>query len=87
MEHTRPRKRHPTTSDRIDKAQPAYIVVDKFGGLAKFCQVTGWPTSTVHDWLVKGLIPADRQARTLELAALHRVRVKAVDFVPQPKAA
>lgn len=81
-----PRKR-PTTSPRIDQSQPAYVVVEKFGGLASFCEVTGWPTSTVHDWLVKGLIPADRQARVLELAQERRVRVKPVDFVPTPKAA
>lgn len=87
MQQPRPRKRLPTTSDRIDKEAPAYVVVDKFGGLAEFCRITGWPTSTVHDWLVKGLIPADRQARTLELSKEHRKPVKPTDFVPVPKAA
>lgn len=87
MEKPRRRKRLPTTSDRIDQAAPAYVVVDKFGGLAEFCRITGWPSSTVHDWLVKGLIPADRQARVLELARDHRKPVKPADFVPVPKAA
>lgn len=77
-----------TTSERIDQKQPAYVVImDKWGGLAAFCRDTGWPTSTVHDWLVKGLIPADRQARVLELAAEHRKKIKPADFVPVPKAA
>ena len=50
MQQPRPaRKRLPTTSDRIDQTAPAYIVVDKWGGLAEFCRDTGWPTSTVHD--------------------------------------
>ena len=87
MDKPRRRKRLPTTSDRIDQTQPAFIVVDKWGGLADFCRDTGWPTSTVHDWLVKGLIPADRQARVLELARELRKPVKPLDFVPVPKAA
>jgi len=87
MQQPRRRKRHPTITDRIDQTAPAYIVVDKWGGLAEFCRDTGWPTSTVHDWLVKGLIPADRQARVLELAAELRKKIKPADFVPVPRAA
>ncbi len=76
------------TSDRVDQNAPAYVViVTKWGGLSSFCTDTGWPSSTVHDWLVKGLIPADRQARVLELARDLRKPVKPVDFVPVPKAA
>jgi hypothetical protein len=87
---TTPKRRYrrvPIRSEKVDTTAPAYVVVDKFGGLAEFCRITGWPSSTVHDWLVKGLIPADRQARVLELARDHRKAVKPADFVPVPSAA
>ena len=52
-----PRKQRETTSERIDKAKPAFLVVDKFGGLTRFCQLTGFSLSTVHSWQVRGIIP------------------------------
>jgi hypothetical protein len=55
-----------TISENVDQNTPAYRVVQKAGGLAKFCEDFDFPTSTVHSWLAKrpgrphsGLIPAN----------------------------
>lgn len=54
-----PRHRRATTSKRVKKDAPAYrIIVEKFGGLANFCEATGFDRSTVHGWLRNGLVPA-----------------------------
>lgn len=57
----KPRK----VSDLIDTNAPAYRVVQKGGGLTKFCKDFDFSTSTVHSWLTKrngrggsGLIPS-----------------------------
>lgn len=57
-----PRK---TTSELIDQNSVAFRIVQKAGGLSKFCEDFDFPTSTVHSWLTKrngrgksGLIPA-----------------------------
>lgn len=47
-----------TTSERIDQSKPAYLIVRKCGGLAAFCRWYGFKTSTVHSWLLSGLIPS-----------------------------
>jgi hypothetical protein len=67
-----PRK---TTSELIDQTSPAFRVVQKGGGLTKFCEDFDFPTSTVHSWLTKrngrgrsGLIPS----RTRFVAELGR---------------
>jgi hypothetical protein len=86
MQQMRTRNRLPPAST-IDPDAPASVVVRKFGGLARFCQLTGFATSTVHDWMVKGLIPAARQEHVLAVAAEHRIKVKPAEFVPTPKAA
>lgn len=75
------------TSDRIDRTAPASIVIEKFGGLTRFCELTAVPTSTAHSWAEVGLIPARRQAHILQVAATHSVPVTPPDFVPRAQAA
>lgn len=74
QEHSehRPRK---TTSESVDQNSPAFRVVQKGGGLSRFCEQFDFPTSTVHSWIAKrngrgmsGLIPA----RTRWCADLNR---------------
>lgn len=74
------RRIHP----EIDVESPAFIVVDKFGGLAKFCEISGYARSTVYDWLRKGLIPSDKHEPILALAVEHRKTVRRADFVREP---
>jgi hypothetical protein len=63
---------------------PASRIVERFGGLARFCEWTGYKRSTVWNWLLRGFIPADRQPHVLESARLHGVEIAAADFVYDP---
>lgn len=47
-----------TTSDNIDQTKPAYLIIQKGGGLSAFCRDYDFPTSTVHSWMLSGLIPS-----------------------------
>lgn len=77
------RKRRKISAE-IDRGAPAFLVIERFGGLTKFCDMCRYPTSTAYDWLKKGLIPADHQAHILTIARQHRVRIQPADFVPVP---
>ncbi len=70
-------------SDRVDPDAPAARVIDKFGGLSKFCQASGINTSTVHDWLVKGLIPQVRWPAIMGLARELDIELSQTDFLDQ----
>lgn len=81
-----------TTSDRIDQSSPAYRVVKKAGGLAQFCRDFDFKTSTVHSWLLRGLIPSRTRhdptiGRTVSYQAyiIHRGREldPPVDYLPE----
>jgi hypothetical protein len=71
-------------SGSINPEMPASVVVTRFGGLTRFCEWTGFPTSTVWNWMAKGYIPAERQPHVLERAERHGVELEAADFVFQP---
>lgn len=77
-------RKRPIRSDNVDPRMPASIVVSKFGGLSRFCEWTGYKSSTVWNWLVKGYVPADRQTHVLDMAKLHGVEVDPADFVYNP---
>lgn len=66
----------------IDRTRPAYLVIERFDSLADFCKKTGYHSSTVYDWLLKGLIPADRQEYILNIARQHRIELPPILFVP-----
>lgn len=51
-------RRRRTTSPHVDPRMPASRVVDLFGGMANFCDATGFGRSTVFAWMRNGLIPA-----------------------------
>lgn len=51
------RKPRAITSEKVDQDRPAFRIIAKFGGLTRFCEITGFPISTVHGWTVTGLIP------------------------------
>lgn len=67
------RKQRKITSERIDQTKPAFMVVNAFGGLTRFCEITGFAPSTVHSWLVNGLIPS----RYLDDSDLGRISYQA----------
>ena len=70
-------------SDKIDGDAPAARVIDKVGGLSAFCKHFVWATSTVHDWLVKGLIPQAHWPMILQTAKHLGLDLVALDFVDQ----
>lgn len=83
------RKQRRIISDRVDPAKPASVVINRFGGLTRFCELTGYPSSTAHGWTVSGYIPAQRKghsvhAHILAVAAAERIAVEASDFVERP---
>ncbi len=80
------RKTREITSDSINPQMPASVVVAKFGGLTRFCDWTGFKTSTVWNWQRKGFIPAERQSHVLETARRFGVQIEPGDFVFQPEA-
>lgn len=55
------RKQREITSERIDQSKPASIVVTKAGGLTSFAREYDFPTSTVHSWMLAGLIPSRKR--------------------------
>lgn len=81
------RKPRKLVSPKVDPTKPAYLIVQKFGGLAKFCQICEWPMSTVHSWLTTGLIPSRKrdgnsyQSFIMERGASHGIEVLPRDFI------
>ncbi len=73
--------------DRIDRNKPAARIAEKFGGLVKLSEALGKNPSTVHRWLVGGLIPSKHQAAVLDAARRAKVKVRAEDFIPEPEPA
>lgn len=84
------RKQRAVTSKRIDQTKPAFIVIhEKFGGLTNFCRLTGYPTSTAHEWMVNGCFPARRgeqsvHAHILQVASDNKIRIRAADLIETP---
>jgi hypothetical protein len=88
------RKQREITNERIDQTKPAFIVIDKAGGLTSFCRDYDYKTSTVYGWLESGFIPTrPRPTVAGEMShqawILHRSRelkhgVKPTDFIEQP---
>lgn len=79
-----PRKPRAIRSDKVDPRMPASVVVEKFGGLTRFSDWTGYPTSTVWNWMIVGFIPPRKQSHVLDMARLHGVEVAPADFVFDP---
>lgn len=86
-------KQRAITSERVDPNKPASRVINKFGGLTRFCQLTGFATSTAHGWTLRGYIPPhgrgdDRSVsyhvRIMEIAAENKIELSATDFIDQP---
>ena len=87
------RKARTPSADTIDQAAPAWIVVSKFGGLARICEIAQQngiklPTSTVWGWVRRGDIPPRRvpEIKALALKAKPIVRLKDSDFIRQTAA-
>lgn len=57
MDEPKPRKQRKVTSKHIDETKPAPRIVAKAGGLTKFCEITGFPTSTVFRHMKNGFFP------------------------------
>lgn len=84
-------------SVKIDATAPATRVVNKFGGLSAFCEATGFATSTVHSWQVRGLVPSrmmdtaegrmSYQAWIMRCGKERGVEIDATDFIEQTAAA
>lgn len=55
------RKPRRITSENIDETKPAAIIIAKAGGLTNFCRDYDFATSTVHSWMLNGLIPTRKR--------------------------
>jgi hypothetical protein len=86
------RKPRTITSDRVKAEAPAARIVEKFGGLSRFCEICDFAHGTVHGWMTNGLIPAkvrDGMSYTawiIAKAAVHEIELTAEDFIDQPGA-
>lgn len=84
------RKQRQIISDRVDESMPASIVINKFGGLSRFCEITGFAISTVHGWTVSGFVPNRKkngvsyQAYIMATAAEKGIELEPSDFFEQP---
>jgi hypothetical protein len=65
----------------IDRTKPASIIVEKFSGIKRFCEATGYKLGTVHRWLVKGYIDGKYHAHILGCAKAKRIKLGPIDFV------
>lgn len=45
-------------NENLDEDMPSNRVILAFGGLARFCELTGFGMSTVYAWQKSGLVPA-----------------------------
>jgi hypothetical protein len=85
-----PRKQRRTISPKVDESKPAALIINqRFRGLTNFCNLTGYPTSTAHGWLVSGYIPAQRKrksihAHILSTAQANEIEMDPSDFVEKP---
>lgn len=64
---------------RIDLSKPASKIVAKFGGLARYCDISGDSPSTVDGWLVRGTVPKRHHARIADLGAAQTPAIKISD--------
>lgn len=77
-----------SNSDNIDKNKPAYIIINKFGGLKNFCDASQkvldkkYATSTVWSWMINGLIPMSHIPNIKKIALSEKVKIKDSDFIP-----
>jgi hypothetical protein len=71
------------TNPAISRESPAWrVIVIRFEGLARFCAACGIASSTAYDWLLKGLIPADRVPRIKRIAIELKIPLERGDFEP-----
>jgi hypothetical protein len=81
------RKQRKITNEQIDQNKPAFLIIDRCGGLTKFCEDFSYSASTVYGWLESGLIPAKmRQTPKGELShqAWILVRARELGVVIEP---
>lgn len=83
------RKQRKIISGKVDRSKPASRVIDAFGGLTRFCELTGYASSTAHGWTVSGYIPAHRKGQSihghiLAVAGREGVKIEPGDFVDSP---
>jgi hypothetical protein len=60
-------------------------IIEKFGTIADLARELGVPMTTVSSWGRANQIPAWRQPKILELAALRGIELSTADF-PLPEA-
>lgn len=85
------KKQRIISSDRVMTDRPAHRIVDKFGGLSRFCELCDFPIATVHSWLTRsGSIPAkyrgdlSYQAWIMAKAIEHEIPLELADFLDMP---
>lgn len=82
------RKQRSLTSENVKTDSPAARIVDKFGGLTRFCELCDFPHATAHSWMTRaGCIPNKRrddmsyQAWIMARAVENGIVITPVDFL------
>lgn len=79
-----PRKPRDIANPLIPQNAPAWrVIVERWGGLGPFCADCEIASSTAYDWLLAGLIPANRQARIRGVAIRRGIELPAGIFEPE----
>lgn len=84
---TRARKPRAITNPAIDQTAPAFLIMQKVGGLSAFAALIKRPTSTCYRWLESGLIPANEQTDVLVAYHDAGIPLDPAEFVRLPSAA
>ncbi len=76
------RKPRTPKAGRYDPNTPAAKVIAIFGGLARYCELSGLRPSIVYGWLVRGSIPQKRWPDMIALAQANEIALSETDFLP-----
>jgi hypothetical protein len=85
MADAKPRKQRRTISKHIDETKPAPRIVHKAGGLTRFCEITGFKTSTVHTQMRNGFFPNplhEDSGLSLQAFIITRLREHGIEIDP-----
>lgn len=63
------------------KADPATLVIERFGGIRQLAGKLGIEPSSVMRWRERGIVPSSRMADILTLAKAEKVKLTANELI------
>lgn len=77
------RKQRELTSGNVKHESSAARIVDKFGGLTRFCELCDFPVSTVWKWTTTGVVPSrQRDGMSYQAWIILRGRDNGIEIAP-----